>query len=318
MGQIFLGATNDTNYEEDVKVEKSQFPEFNFRRERTYQIIATDLNDEEGEILANPNILDLAESDLYGLPVKSRRARMVTRLARHPETGVPTALWEVTISADSELKLSGGGGTETDPTNLDPVIDWEIEEEDVAFAYDVITGLPVQNVNGEWLFEERQASYPVAVLTRYETYPVDPLLVQTFHNSINLSSFWGFAPGSCRMKIQSEHEDIEMPGKVVQRFAKVTYRIAVKVGDFYESRPWVARFLNEGYYVRQYTDFDFSVSEPFLNKPTGEKTKVNLRLDGTILNNDEDPVYLEFNRYRYQEWYDLGLHLPDDYPDGPP
>lgn len=308
MAQIFLGQKEAENSKEDeMEAKRGSFPTFNFKRERTYLIIATDVNDSEDQILANPNIPQLGTTETLGIPVKSRTAKEISTVARHPITGVRTILWEVTISGDSQLTYAAGGSQIIE--EITALVEWDVEDEDVHFERDVITGVPLVNSNLEPIFDEREASYPVAKVTRFEPYPADPNLFLSYHNTINKSVFWGAAPKSVKLKIKAPIEINEQEGVI---FCKTEYWFYFKVGDF-DDEPWCPRYLNEGYYVKS-----DPLALPALNKVQGEKTKVNLALDGTALPEGAAPVWLKYNKYRVVEWYGLNLHLPDDYPDGPP
>lgn len=325
MAIIFLGQKdNSAGKQDSVEAQQGQIPKFNHKRERTYLLISDTIGQTEDDILADGNIPALGNSIALGYPVKEREATCVGRLARHPVTGVPCELWEVTCSADSAL-TSSEPNEEDDPLNLAPLIEWEWEDEEVAFEYDMVTGAPVVNPNNEPYFDKRTVIYPVLCITRYEEYPVFPDALGPYINTLNASPFWGTPPKTCLMKApEISVEEVESTGF---RYSKIKYRIAIKYNDYYASEPWKARYLCQGQQVRMAPG-----KPPITNKPDGNPVTINLSASTIAPEGGGDPIgwpggplpegvspqYQEFNKYKPAEWYPLDLHVEDDYPDGPP
>ena len=321
MAQIFLGSfLNGRSTEEEVEGKAGQMPTFKYRRKRTYYIIADNATENEDDILANANIPDLGNTSVLGFPVKTRGAKE-SEYVIHPVTGVPTTLWEVEISSDSTLSLTFPGGTVTPPLELPPKYKWTQKEREVDFSYDVVTGAPLQNVNGEPIFRTRKILYPVLTITRYESYFQDlSTLQKTYGNTLNLEPFGPFPKGVCLMNpIQAEEEVIQlddqgMPDATVT-FLKVTYEIDCLVNDYYEgdtTSPWSVWELNQGYYVRPAPG-----QPPQLNIWDGNKTRINLALNGTALPLDAEPIWLEFNEFKYADWTPLELTANPEEPEEP-
>ena len=309
MAQIWLGEKEATQEkDESVEAEKGGFPKYNYKRSRTYLIIANALSDSEEDILANVNVPALGSTTTLGMPVKSRKATYIARITRHPVTSVPTALWEVEVSGDSELTFVLTGNPVVEDRDL--LVRWTIEEEELAFTHDAVHGYPVVNANGEPCHETIKVAYPVLELTRLEPYPMDPFVMGFYFNSLNKESFWGFPPKTGKMTLEAV-EEIDEEEAII--YSKVTYKIAFKVGVWFDDDPWLARPLHEGFLVRHQPGV-----KPVVNKTEGNPVKINLAEDGTALPDGDDPFYLSFNKYIPKSWFGLGMHQPDDYPFGPP
>lgn len=315
MAQIWLGRTlEESTEDQSVEYTKGSPPTFKFKRDRSYLIIANDMDDNEADILNNVFVPALGSDIEVGYPVKTRKATEVARIASHPETGVPTMLWKVEVSSDSSISGGfGAGGEVILPEQYPPKIKWTTNEEEVDFDYDVRTGQPVSNTVGEPIFDTRKIVYPVFNYTRYESYYIDvPSLQNAYANTLNSVSFLGFPVESCLMlPIEVEEEEMEVPGEeeneyLTVTYNKVTYRIECKVGDYYQSsRPYNPRYLNEGYYYRPAVG-----QQPVINAPDGNKTRLNLKVDGTPLPVGDPYVWLEYYKYKAADWSALGITAP--------
>ncbi len=311
MAQIWLGRKLDSgDQDETVEYKPGSMPTFKFKKSRVYLCIGNDLDDEEDDILANPNTPALGSTLSGGYPVKNRKATEVARVI-HPVTQTPTILWEVEVSSDSSLSFAFPGGTIITPETRPPILKWTTNEEEVDFDYDVRTGEPITNVNGEPIFDTRKIVYPVLNYTRYESYYLNvPELQRLYANTLNQTIFFGFPSESCLMlPIEVEEEQFEIEGSeglATVTYNKVTYRIECKVNDYYGSdAPFTSRYLNEGYYVRPAPG-----ALPVMNAPNGNKTRINLKADGTALALGDDPIWLPYNKYKIANWTDLDLYDP--------
>jgi hypothetical protein len=313
MAQIWLGRTlNEADEDQTVEYQPGNLPKFNYKKSHSFYCLSSDMDDTEAQILANANCPALGSTTELGYPIKSRKAIEVDRIARHPVTGGPCVLWRVEVSADSSLSFAFPGGEIVLPEARRPVIKWTTNEEEIDFDYDVRTGQPVANVNGEPIFDTRKIIYPVLNYTRYESYYLNvPSLQNTYANTLNSVIFLGFPIESCLMlplEIEEEEFELEEEGELATvTYNKVTYRIECKVGDYYaNSRPFNPRYLNEGYYYRKAAG-----QKPVINAPDGNKTRVNLKVDGTILPDGDPYVWLEFYKYKAADWTALNIVMPE-------
>jgi hypothetical protein len=173
--------------------------------------------------------------------------------------------------------------------------------------------IPVQNVNGEPIFDTRVTATPVLYLTRYEPHPFGPSANILYANSLNELEFWGCPPKTCLMKpITSEEEtneeDPEDPESLII-VSKVTYEIHIRVNEYWGDDPWLMHYLNQGYMVRPAAG-----EPPELNKYEGNPVLVNLDLDGTALNPGDPPTFVTFNKYKVKDWTPLALDMPTNDP----
>lgn len=310
MAQIWLGSMlSNRSSDEEVEYQPGQMPTFKYKKKRSYFVIADNAAEDEDDILANPNVPALGSTAALGYPIKTRGAKEADYVI-HPVTLAKTILWEVEVSSDSTLNFAFPGGAVVPPLDLPAKYKWTFKEREVDFNYDVVTGRELANVNGEPLFRSRKLLYPVLNITRYESYFQDFAAKQAaYANTLNSLPFGPFARGICLMNpIQSEEEVIELEGEeATVTFLKVTYEIDCLCNDYYvggdgTSSPWLAWILNEGFYVRPAPG-----QPPQLNQWDGNKTRINLDLDGTALPLDAEPVWLSFNEFKFKDWTDLAL-----------
>lgn len=310
MAQIWLGRTlNESDQDESVEYTPGQFPKFNTKRSHAFYCIAADLDDQESDILANPNCPTLGSVGELGAPIKTRKATEIDRVV-HPVTGAPTILWKVEVSSDSSLNFAFPGGIAVTPETKRPIIKWTTAEEEVVFNYDMRTGYAVTNSVFEPIFDTRKIVYPILHYTRYESYYLDvPALQRAYALTNNAAVFLGFPIDSCLMlPIEVEEEEFEVDDFTTVIYNKVTYHIECKVNDYYaNNHPYTAKYLNEGYYYRPAVG-----QKPVINAPDGHKTKVNLELDGTIVPDGVDPIWLEYDKYKSANWDGLNIVLPVD------
>lgn len=315
MAQIWLGSTlGDRSTDQEVEGKSGQLPTYKFRRKRTFLVIADDADETEDDILANANVPALGNTSTLGYPVKSRSAKERDYVL-HPISGVKTILWEVEVSCDSSLSFAFPPGGGVLPENFPPKYKWTQKEREVDFYYDVITGEPLLNTVNEPIFASRKILYPVLTITRYESYYQDLSAKQAaYGNTVNSVAFGSFNAGECLMNpIVAEEETFEIDdeGLTTVTYLKVTYEIDCLVNDYYSgvNNPWKRRFLNQGYYYRPAPG-----APPVLNVVDGNKTIVNLALNGTILPDDQDPIWLPFNEFKTANWTALNLDPTPDEP----
>lgn len=310
MAQIWLGRTlNEANQDESVEYKPGDLPKFNTRKTHSYYCIANSLSDTESDILANVNCPALGSISELGQPIKTRKAEEIDRVV-HPVTHVPTILWKVEVSSDSALSFAFPGGVVVTPEARRPIIKWTTAEEEVVFNYDMRTGFAVTNSVFEPIFDTRKIVYPVLHYTRYESFYLDvPLLQRTYAMTNNSTEFLGFPIDSCLMlPIEVEEEEFEIDDYTTVTYNKVTYHIECKVNDYYANQhPYTAKYLNEGYYYRPAVG-----QKPVINAPDGHKTKVNLELNGTIVPDGVDPIWLEYDKYKAADWTALAITMPVD------
>lgn len=226
----------------------------------------------------------------------------------NPFTQGPGVLCEVIAEFDNDVDPDEAQNQETTaPENRRAVVNWHGEFEEEALEKDVVTGKPIAVSNGERAL--LVAPVPICVLevSRYETWPFNPLTMLLYSGRLNSQDFYDAPEGTAFL------EPIEAPEETLEgtRYVHATYRVKFKMkfdpenpGEFLKD-TWKARILNQGnVYI------DESTSPRTIRRSVdkeGNPIKVNLDEDGHRLGVDDDPTYSEFNRLTKTDLNELNL-----------
>lgn len=226
----------------------------------------------------------------------------------NPYTGEPGALCEVIGEFDNDIDPGDVEDQEdTPPENRRAKVNWTSHFEDEVLEKDTVTGKPIATSAGERILITSPTPICVLEVSRYETWPFNPLTLLLYGGRVNDDDFYGAPTGTAWMQpIDAPEEDLEG-----QRYVHATYRVFFKM-KFDPDNPteflpdtWKAKLLNQG---QQY--IDESTSPRKIKRATddeGNPIKVNLDEDGHRLGPDDDPTYSEFNRLYKKDLNDLNL-----------
>lgn len=249
---------------------------------QTIYVLGDDLNETEDSITATPGLPKLYSllNGAYAIAANAKESGRVV----HPVTGVPTAIWEVDYSYDSNVNPED----DDDPTNKPPVIRWYGETEEEVLEEDAITGDPVQTDAEEPILITTPVVLPVLEIKRYEDYPFDPNIMLDYSHRTNSTTFWGAPAGSALMLPMDVDQEV-IEGTI---FAVTTYRIKFKIKPGV-AEPWKARVLHHGFKYRTAAGKPPVIYEDRYGNPA----TVNLTAGGTKLPDGDPAEYLEWNRF---------------------
>ena len=127
----------------------------------------------------------------------------------------------------------------------------------------------------------------------------DELQAAEYKNAVNSDYFWGYAPGTCILKIYDGSQ---------QRIAGLTYWV-VNYEIQIRWDGWKRRIVNEGFRYKTGTQTDsiddYKIAKDTDNNPLS--SPILLNTDGTRLPTGSDPVFLEFELYKSLPFATLGL-----------
>lgn len=236
----------------------------------TYYVIADNFSQTHVDIIGTTG-LPTEGSVVFGATCMKLSAKATDSVV-HFITGVWTQIWEVLVEFSTMTR---------DPNNQAPEVHWGGELDKEVLEFDLFTGAKPTTTAGEPIFMERPVSYPILSIRRQEPYPFDPNVTVLFSGRVNLTSFWGFPPGTCMMMPILVDEDTQNNIRVCW----VTYEIKIKVmwniDGTMMANTWQARPLNQGYQIRQTKG-----GKPIINKDkNNHPVRVNLDADGLELKN---------------------------------
>lgn len=265
---------------------------------RSYLILSDTLDDTEDTIITTTGVPELYEV-LNGRTCISLEGKELDRVASHPVTGVPCALWNVKAKFSNEIPEGGssGGGAGTNPTDLDPVYEWDSETimEIVEKDQD---GLPYVTAAKEAIITEEPRTLPVLIISYYVEAPFEPLITLEWTDVTNSTEYRGAPVGTALVRkirsVEETHNGV--------KYCKVTWHIAFNIKTDPANDPawlahtWKRKILHQGY---KYFDGTGKVKIALVN---GEPTKVNLNADGTLRDKDLNPLSLTFRNKRYKDF----------------
>lgn len=192
------------------------------------------------------------------------------------------------------------------PSPLDYRIRYRLEwlEEQVAVEKDR-DGNPVANTVGDdfvpGLMEP--VLYPVLVCERnYATVEEILALGQQYHKTVNSLEFFGGAPGTVKMLPITSSDLLTEKGI---EFYTATFRFA------YNSETWVNSLLNRGWRGRPTAGDDVQrLLDKLTLLPISEPA--NLAQDGTVLNDGDPPVFVDYWTLTEIDYNALGLVNSND------
>ena len=300
MGLVLGVREGEVSYTQELqKQDKMHITVISF--DTVYIVLSDYLNEPESSILASVGIPGLRDT-LNGAYCNNLQPKHQHTVLDPSGSGVLLDLWHVAAGFSSNINPN----EKEDPDKKHPTFKWTGENEDERLEKDAITNRPIVTGADEPILIEGPVCYPIFEVTRYERYPINPMIFLEFVNHTNLRSFMG-APTGCAlmMPIESEREDI---GGIA--FAKTVYRIKFKMrrrngNGVFLSDTFMAEPLSEGYYYRKAAG---DLPEIFIGKG-GEPKKVNLNLNGTLLPLGANPRFLKFNRYAKVDFSRLSLKV---------
>lgn len=258
-----------------------------------YYVLADSTLDTEDTILATPGIPPLFTLWNFAW-VQGYKAKELQTCV-HPETGLATILWQVTVELDSDLDPND----DDPPVAKTPTVRWSGETEDELLEKDPITDDPIQTDAEEPIILTAPVVLPVLEIKRYEFYPFNPNIMLSYSHRTNSAVFWGAPVGSAlMMPMEVDEETIEGV-----KYAVVTYRIKFKIKPGL-AEPWKARVLHHGFKYREQAGKPPTAAED----KHGNPITVNLvNGDGTKKADGAAPDYKEFNRFPKTDFNALGL-----------
>lgn len=268
--------------------------------ERNYYVLSDNLLQTEQTIITTSGIPDYL-SELSGAWCMKKKGKEIQRVGRHPVTGVPCVLWEVSASFDSDVDIEEATMT---PQARTPKLRWYGENEEEVLETDAVSGDPIVTAAGEQIIITGPTVISILEVRRYEVPPFDPTIQLAYANHTNLTEFYGAPTGTALMQAPEAGEEqvIEQ-----ERVIEVIYRIKFKMrrapgGSFLEN-TWNAKPLHQG------TKFFPEVGSPaqVYTDKLGNQTTVNLAANGTRLADGDPAVYLDFARHAKAEFNTLSL-----------
>ena len=285
-----------------------------------YLFLADDCDTTVTEILAT-SPLPALDSTVDGMIIHKRTPKEIATVI-HPDSGVQTILWEVTIEGDSKFNESnqGGGSGGGSPITIEwmqeqAVESWSVMEEEERLAYDIDSGAPFNTSCGEPILVFRKVMYPVLNLLRVEEYPFDPNMILTYANHINSKEFRG-APRGHVLCLPMKSEAFQY-GELI--LVKVTYQFKFHVEPYAKfsgatylntsfgvetaPHPFQIQVLHQGAKYRK-----LAADDPIVwTDKEGNPGTVNLKADGTVELDEAKPVFIVGNRYLEADFTQLGL-----------
>ncbi len=287
-------------------------------------VIADTLDDTEDQILDDtPELPELYEK-INGRKCVSRGGGETGRTI-HPLTGVPTALWEISLEFSDAVDDDQQGGQQEDGENLEnkrPTYEWESETENEVMTEDAV-GTAVLTGAGEPIHLElpvRIAVYTKSYYLRRPFEGFDANIMINLNEHLNLFPFKGAPVGCVKVsKIKTSEETVA--GILYDKIqVQMAFKIKKREGELLE-HTWQPKVLHEGFKYR-----DWTTGEIRLNLVAGVPTKLNLinwwRPDGGgtfngasldqlkdigILDDDFGAEYLTFQKYPYVNFDDFDI-----------
>jgi hypothetical protein len=248
---------------------------------RVYYVLATDLTEYEDTIVVTAGIPQIGDT-LNNAPVRRLRARETERIKSHPTTGVPTAIWEVTVETDSRFDASSGSTGSSgsdDPTDFTPKRRWYTDKVKERRSHD-LSYQRIETSAGEQLNFEIDFVDIILEIERYEAYPTDPDAMFNYAGHSNDDEFYGAPEGTVLLDdIQSDEEVINGVTYIKVRYVFRFVMRELSSGDFRTNTVYFARVANVGYLYRPAIG---AAPITFLDAH-GNPAKVPLDLDGLIL-----------------------------------
>lgn len=274
-----------------------------------YYVIAENLTKTEDDIIATAGLPVLG--GIYSSAFCTNLTAEEVMRVHHPNTGVLTMLWMVNAEFTSHLD-SDQAGNSSDPTDMRPKRRWRSEKEEEVLEKDAITGEPIVTTAGEPIHIKHTVYYIFLEISRYESYPFDPDIINAFVGRANSSSFYGAPTGTVIMdSIESEEEVVN--GSV---FCHNTYVAKFKMRDDpdspgnFLSDSFKARPLNNGYLYYPPTELLAATPKTAIKlDKNGQPKRINLDANGFELAATSDPVYLEFNEVSKIDFSALNLEF---------
>lgn len=299
---VLLDELNASRLADLELVKKDRVFTLQNRFTRSYYVLTNDLSETEDDVYLTPG-LPLIGDVLLSAIAKSKKGKELGRV-QNPITGQPAILWQIDVEFDSDLSLDDADESELPPDERAPKVSWGGELEDEVLARDAITGDPITTTAGERLIVTHQVVLPILTVRGYWRYPFDPDIILHYAGRTNLTSFYGAPTGTAFMlPMQSEEADIEG-----EKWDLVTFQVKFKMRDdpsspgTFKSDTWKGEVLNQGNWY-----LDGSGKRVRATDDNEREIKVNLKLDGTRLEDSDPPTYVTFNRTTKAELNDLGL-----------
>jgi hypothetical protein len=223
----------------------------------------------------------------------------------NPHTGLPGVLCEVVIDFDNDVTPDDADQPNTDPENRRARVNWTGELEDELLERDAITGDPIETPAHEAILVTAPTMIHILEITRYETWPFNPLTNFLYGGKLNSAPFYDAPIGTAWLQpIEAPEEELEG-----SRYVHATYRVKFKIKEDPENPgqmladTWKMRLLCQG---QQFINQSNGKVERNLDD-NGDPVKTNLSLFGRRLGPSEDPEYLLFNRLSKTDLNDLNL-----------
>lgn len=234
--------------------------------------------------------------DLHLWDAEGEYSNEITAVRTDPMTGFSTG-------------SGGGGGTsqgadeETDPLQRQPDIDWESSHLEYTAVRD-LDGNAMVYPNGEKFDQQVEESVSVCTITRNEA-NYDATIAHEYRNSVNESTFAGFAAETCKM---DRIKGTRLYERDYGNYWKVTYVLMfAKLIDLPGGTtwsPWQSLTLNQGSFY-----LDGGEKKAFTDANGATLSTGLLAADGTKLAVGGTPTYTQRRIRARKNFTTLGLPI---------
>lgn len=217
---------------------------------------------------------------------------------------VYTVAWEVQVTFDSFKSDEAGGGGRVTPDQLPLEVTWDSEKETISLLKDVVNGNDVVTAANEPMGAEYTRSIAVLTLKKYYATTFVPQAVKSvYEDTVCNHVFWGFPANYALMdSISANLINREQNDGTKTYYWEVTYKI--KFRNDGSTEPWKVKLLHQG---TRYKDANGNIVE-YVGESGGAGTGlINLAADGTLLPDNEQVNYREFNAHKVIAWHSLGI-----------
>lgn len=218
-----------------------------------------------------------------------------------------TVAWEVQVTFETPKPGETSGSTTPDQLPIE--VQWDSEKETLSLEKDIITGEPVVTAANEPMGAEYTRSIAVLTLKKYYPSTFVPQAVKlVYEDSVCNHIFWGFPAYYAMMDtISANLVEREANDGTKSYYWEVTYKI--KFRNDGTTQPWKLKLMHQG---TRYKDANGKIVE-YVGESGGAGTGlINLAADGTLLPDNGQINYREFNSHRVMAWHNLGIDNNND------
>lgn len=228
----------------------------------------------------------------------------------NPRTGDPGILYEVVGLFDNDIDPAEiQDQQDTDPTERRARVDWRGEFTEETLERDAIDGVPIATSAGERIVVTHPIPIIILEISRYESWPVDPLTVLEYSGRVNSEDFYGAPEGTAWLQpIEGPEEEVEGTLYVAAHYiVKFKIKEDPENPDEFLKDTWKMRLLDQGNLA--FLPFSEPLTALQVLDDNGNPRTANLDGEGYKLPDgpDQEPVFREFNRFTKVDLNDLNL-----------